>query len=303
MTTNNSSNISSAKFQRKIIDGKFISLEIESEISIKVKKLKKLGVIPSIAVILVGEDKASAIYVRNKQLAAERCGVLSQKYSYSADCSEKELLNKIEELNNDPLIHGILVQVPLPPHISEKNVMNTISPEKDVDGFHPLNTGKIFTGDSAFYPCTPHGILKMLDFYNIAVKGKNCVVIGQSNIVGKPLTVMFMNRQATVLSLNVFTDNIKSLTKKADILVSATGKPLLIDETFIKAGAVIIDVGISRVNGKTCGDVNFERVIDKVSKITPVPGGVGPVTVSMLMENTVKAAFNQNADKFNRSNL
>ncbi len=279
-----------SKYKDKIIDGRLISGKIESGLYGRVLGLKKKGIIPSVSVILVEGDKASSIYVRNKELSAQRCDILSQKYSYPATVTERELLNKIDELNNDTLVHGILVQVPLPAHISEKNIMNAISPLKDVDGFHPLNAGKIFTGDSPFYPCTPYGIIKMLEFYDITVKGKNCAIIGQSNIVGKPLSIMLMNRLATVMSLNIFTENIKGFTRKADILISAAGKPGLVDGSFIKKGCVVIDVGISRVGGKIRGDADFEGIIDKVSKITPVPGGVGPVTVSILMENTIKAA-------------
>jgi methylenetetrahydrofolate dehydrogenase (NADP+)/methenyltetrahydrofolate cyclohydrolase len=276
--------------QKKIIDGRLIAKNIESSISEKVIKLKKNGIVPAIAVILVGDDPASEVYVRNKDLAAKRCGILSKKDIYPASFTEKELLYKIDELNNDPLIHGILVQLPLPPHINEKEIMEAINPSKDVDGFHPLNVGKIFTENAPFYPCTPYGILKMLDFYDISVKGKNCVVIGQSNIVGKPLAIMLMNRHATVSSLNIFTKDVKSIASKADVLISATGKAHLIDEEYVKEGAVVIDVGISNINGKLCGDVNFDKVINKVSKITPVPGGVGPLTVAVLMENTVKSA-------------
>ncbi len=275
---------------KKIIDGRLIASEIELSISKKIHELKNKGVVPSLEVILAGDDPASVVYVRNKKHAAERCGILSKIDFLDESVAEKEILNKIEELNNDPLIHGILVQLPLPVHINEKNVMEAISPAKDVDGLHPLNVGKIFTGNSPFYPCTPCGIIKMLDYYDISVKGKNCVIIGQSNIVGKPLSIMLINRLATVSSLNVFTKDIKSIASKADILVSATGKAALIDESYVKEGAVVIDVGIANIGGKICGDVNFERVIDKVSKITPVPGGVGPLTVAVLMENTVKAA-------------
>jgi methylenetetrahydrofolate dehydrogenase (NADP+)/methenyltetrahydrofolate cyclohydrolase len=276
--------------QKKIIDGRLIAKNIESSISEKVIKLKKNGIVPAIAVILVGDNPASEVYVRNKDIAAKRCGILSKKDIYAASFTEKELLNKIDELNNDPLIHGILVQLPLPPHIDEKKIMEAINPSKDVDGFHPLNVGKIFTENAAFYPCTPYGILKMFDFYGISVKGKNCVVIGQSNIVGKPLSIMLMNRHATVSSLNIFTKDVKSIASKADVLISATGKAHLIDDEYVKEGAVVIDVGISKINGKLCGDVNFEKVVNKVSKITPVPGGVGPLTVAVLMENTVKSA-------------
>ena len=277
--------------QNKIIDGRLIARNIETSISEKVIKLKQSGIVPAIAVILVGDDPASVVYVRNKERAAQRCGILSKKDIYPESLTEKELINKIEELNNDPLIHGILVQLPLPSHIGEKKITEAISPSKDVDGFHPLNVGKIFTENAPFYPCTPYGILKMLDYYDIPVKGKNCVIIGQSNIVGKPLAVMLMNRLATVSSLNIFTKDVKSIASKADVLISATGKAHLIDDSYVKDGAVVIDVGIANIGGKICGDVNFDKVINKVSKITPVPGGVGPLTVAVLMENTVKSAL------------
>ena len=277
--------------QNKIIDGRLIARNIETSISEKVIKLKQSGIVPAIAVILVGDDPASVVYVRNKERAAQRCGILSKKDIYPESLTEKELLNKIEELNNDPLIHGILVQLPLPSHIGEKKITEAINPAKDVDGFHPLNVGKIFTENAPFYPCTPYGILKMLDYYDIPVKGKNCVIIGQSNIVGKPLAVMLMNRFATVSSLNIFTKDVKSIASKADVLISATGKAHLIDDGYVKDGAVVIDVGIANIGGKICGDVNFDKVINKVSKITPVPGGVGPLTVAVLMENTVKSAM------------
>lgn len=276
--------------RNKIIDGKLIAGELEMSLSRKISELKNRGVVPYIAVILVAEDPASVVYVRNKELAAQRCGIVSRKECLKDTVTEKELLNKIEELNNDPLIHGVLVQLPLPPHINEKKIMEAINPNKDVDGFHPLNAGRIFTGDALFYPCTPFGIIKMLDYYSIPVKGKSCAIIGQSNIVGKPLALMLMNRYATVESLNIFTREVKSFTSKADILISATGKARLVDETYVKEGAYVIDVGIAKVDGKICGDVNFESVFDKVSMITPVPGGVGPMTVAVLMENTVRAA-------------
>ncbi|MHB1679783.1 MAG: bifunctional 5,10-methylenetetrahydrofolate dehydrogenase/5,10-methenyltetrahydrofolate cyclohydrolase [bacterium] len=275
----------------KIIDGKKIAADIELSLKENIDYLKNNGIVPCIYVILIGDDPASLIYVRNKENAARRCGILSEKIILPIDISEDELLNKINELNDDPLVHGILVQLPVPPHIDENKIMETICVNKDVDGFHPFNEGKIFTGNSSFYPCTPFGIIKMLDYSNIELTGKNVVIVGQSIIVGKPLAVMLMNRYATVGVLNIYTSNIKHWTKMADILISATGKAHLIDDSFVKDGAVVIDVGITKLNGKICGDVNFDSVIKKVSKITPVPGGVGPVTVSVLMENTVNAAF------------
>ncbi len=292
MTPNNpTKNSRYDEFKEKIIDGRLVSKSIERSLTKTIDALKKSGIVPLIAVILVGNNHASVVYVQNKERAAERCGILSQKFIYSESLTEKELLNKIEELNNDTLVHGILVQLPLPECINEKTVMDTISPYKDVDGFHPLNIGKVSTGSSSFHPCTPYGIIKMLDYYDISIKGKNCVIIGQSNIVGKPLVTMLINRLATVISLNIHTKDIKFFTKTADILISATGRANLIDDSYLKEGSVVIDVGISRLGGKICGDVNFKKVINKVSKITPVPGGVGPVTVSVLMENTVNAAM------------
>ncbi len=277
--------------KEKIIDGRLIAEEIEASLIKKIARLESEGIIPLISVILVGDNHASVVYVKNKERSAHRCGILSKKDVYPESFTERDLINRIEELNNDPLVHGILVQLPLPRHIDERTVMEAISPAKDVDGFHPLNTGKIFTDNSPFYPCTPYGIIKMLDYYDISVKGRNCVIIGQGNIAGKPMALMLINRFATVVSLNIFTKDIKSFTQKADILISATGKMHLIDESFIKEGVVVIDVGISNINGKIYGDVNYDRVIDKVSKITPVPGGVGPVTVAVLMENTVKSVM------------
>lgn len=276
--------------RNKIIDGRLVAGELEMSLSRKISELKKRGVVPYISVVLVGNNPASVVYVKNKELAAQRCGIISRKEQLKDSVTEKELLNKIDELNNDPLIHGILVQLPLPPHINEKAIMEAINPYKDVDGFHPLNAGRIFTGDAAFYPCTPFGIIKMLDYYSIPIKGKLCAIIGQSNIVGKPLALMLMDRYATVESLNIFTRDVKLFTREADILISATGKARLVDDAFVKEGAVVIDVGIAKVDGKICGDVNFESVFDKVSMITPVPGGVGPMTVAVLMENTVRAA-------------
>lgn len=275
----------------KIIDGKKIAADIELSLKEKIDYLKNNGIAPCIYVILIGDNPASVIYVRNKENAAKRCGILSKKIILPVDVSEDELLNKINELNDNPLVHGILVQLPVPPHIDENKIMETICVNKDVDGFHPFNEGKIFTGNSSFYPCTPFGIIKMLDYSNIELIGKNVIIVGQSIIVGKPLSIMLMNRYATVSILNIYTGDIRRWTKMADILISATGKAHLIDDSFVKDGAVIIDVGITKLNGKICGDVNFDSVIEKVSKITPVPGGVGPVTVSVLMENTVNAAF------------
>ncbi len=275
----------------KIIDGKKLAADIELSLKEKIDYLKNNGIVPCIYVILIGDNPASVIYVRNKENAAKRCGILSKKIILPVDVSEDELLNKINELNDNPLVHGILVQLPVPPHIDENKIMETICVNKDVDGFHPFNEGKIFTGNSSFYPCTPFGIIKMLDYSNIELTGKNVIIVGQSIIVGKPLSIMLMNRYATVSVLNIYTGDIRRWTKMADILISATGKAHLIDDSFVKDGAVIIDVGITKLNGKICGDVNFDSVIEKVSKITPVPGGVGPVTVSVLMENTVNAAF------------
>ncbi|AIE60678.1 bifunctional methylenetetrahydrofolate dehydrogenase/methenyltetrahydrofolate cyclohydrolase FolD [Bacillus methanolicus] len=275
----------------QIINGKEISKKIRSEIAKEVDELKKLNVIPGLAVILVGNNQASRTYVKSKQKACQELGMHSLLFEYPETIEESELLNKIEELNHDDTIHGILVQLPLPEHINEVKVIEAISPDKDVDGFHPINIGRMMTGQDAFLPCTPYGIMVLLKEMGIDAAGKNVVVIGRSNIVGKPSGQLFLNENATVTYCHSKTKDLKAHTKKADILVSAVGKANFITADFIKEGAVVIDVGINRnEDGKLCGDVAFEEAKEIAGYITPVPGGVGPMTITMLMYNTLKAA-------------
>ena len=276
----------------KIIDGKAVAARIKEEIK---EEIERTGVKPCLAVVLVGEDPASKVYVGNKKKACEYCGIGSLSYELPADTGEEELLELIHKLNNDDKVNGILVQLPLPPHISEDRVIDAISPDKDVDGFSKQSAGALMTGERGFLPCTPAGIIELLKSYNVEISGKNCVVMGRSNIVGKPAALLLLRENGTVTVTHTKTENIKEITRKADILVAAVGKPRLIDESYVKEGAVIIDVGIHRLdpeknNGKKlCGDVDFESVAEKASLITPVPGGVGPMTIAMLMKNTLLA--------------
>lgn len=281
----------------KIIDGKSISSLVRERIKEEIKRLKAVGINVSLAVIIVGEDKASQLYVANKRKACESLGITSETYYLPEDTSQKELLELIDELNKDKNTNGILVQLPLPVHLDEKAVINAILPEKDVDAFHPANAGKIMQGDYDFVPCTPAGIMEMLKYEDIDLTGKHCVIIGRSNIVGKPMAMLMLHRNATVTICHSKTENLYKICKQADILVVAVGKPKFITSDFIKDGAVVIDVGINRVDGKLCGDVDFDDVVDKVNKvkaITPVPGGVGPMTIAMLMKNTLTATLKQN---------
>ena len=276
----------------KIIDGRAVAARIKEEIK---EEIERTGVKPCLAVVLVGEDPASKVYVGNKKKACEYCGIGSLSYELPADTGEEELLELIHKLNNDDKVNGILVQLPLPPHISEDRVIDAISPDKDVDGFSKQSAGALMTGEKGFLPCTPAGIIELLKSYNVEISGKNCVVMGRSNIVGKPAALLLLRENGTVTVTHTKTENIKEITRKADILVAAVGKPRLIDESYVKEGAVIIDVGIHRLdpeknNGKKlCGDVDFESVAEKASLITPVPGGVGPMTIAMLMKNTLLA--------------
>ncbi len=273
-----------------ILDGKALSQKIQEELAQKIAKLDKK---PGLAVILVGEDPASQLYVSMKEKTAIKLGINSVVIKLPKNTEETALLNKIEELNKNPEIHGILVQIPLPKHISEQKVMQTIYPQKDVDGILPENIGRISTGMQPFaYPCTPKGIVKLLDEYKIEISGKHAVVIGRSNIVGKPIALMLLNRNATVTICHSKTENLAEITKTADIVISAVGKNKIIRKEMIKPGAVIIDVGTSKINGKTCGDVDFENVKDVASFITPVPGGIGPMTIACLMENVLELAAN-----------
>lgn len=273
------------------IDGKEVSLYIKEKIKAETDALKLAGVTPGLAVVLVGDDPASRVYVNNKKKACEFCGFHSESYELSESTSQTELLELIDKLNADPLIDGILVQMPLPKHIDSDAVVNRILPSKDVDAFHPVNVGKIMLGDYDFLPCTPAGVMELLKYYNIDPTGKNCVVIGRSNIVGKPMSMLMLHANATVTVCHSKTNNLKEITKTADILIAAIGRPLFVTADMVKPGAVVIDVGINRNSeGKLCGDVDFENVAPIASAITPVPGGVGPMTIAMLMQNTLTSA-------------
>lgn len=275
----------------KIIDGKLISQQVKDRVKDEVAKLREKGIVPGLAVIIVGEDPASQIYVRNKERACEAVGIASFKYALSADTTQEELLNLVKKLNEDDRVNGILCQLPLPSHLDETAVINAIVPEKDVDAFHPQNVGKIMIGDYAFLPCTPAGVMELIRSTGTDIKGKECVVIGRSNIVGKPMAMLLLHESGTVTVCHSKTADLKSECLRADILVAAVGVPKLITGDMIKEGAVVIDVGMNRdENGKLCGDVDFESCKDKASYITPVPGGVGPMTIAELMQNTLTAA-------------
>lgn len=282
----------------KIIDGKVISAAVKEEVAKEVAELKAQGIIPGLAVIILGDDPASRVYVNNKKKACEQLGMLSREYTMPAETTEEELLSLIKELNTDPEINGILCQLPLPSHLNEELVINTIIPEKDVDAFHPHNVGKIMIGNYDFLPCTPAGIMEMLKYENIDITGKECVVIGRSNIVGKPMSMLLLHKNGTVTVCHSRTKNLKEVCLRADILVAAVGRANFVTADMVKEGAVVIDVGINRLeNGKLCGDVNFAEVEPKASYITPVPGGVGPMTIATLMKNTLTAAKKQNGVK------
>lgn len=282
----------------KIIDGKVISAAVKEEVAREVAELKTQGITPGLAVIIVGDDPASRVYVNNKKKACEQLGMLSREYTMPAETTEEELLSLIKELNTDPEINGILCQLPLPSHLNEELVINTIIPEKDVDAFHPHNVGKIMIGNYDFLPCTPAGIMEMLKYENIDITGKECVVIGRSNIVGKPMSMLLLHKNGTVTVCHSRTKNLKEVCLRADILVAAVGRANFVTADMVKEGAVVIDVGINRLeNGKLCGDVNFAEVEPKASYITPVPGGVGPMTIATLMKNTLTAAKKQNGVK------
>ena len=279
-----------------IIDGKLVSQTIRGSIKDEISALKaELGITPGLAVVLVGDDPASAVYVRNKHKACIDTGIESYVITMPADTKESDLLSKIDELNADRNVNGILVQLPLPKHICEDNVINRISPEKDVDAFHPANVGKILIGNYDFLPCTPAGIMALLAFYNIDIEGKECVVLGRSNIVGKPMSLLLLGKNGTVTTCHSRTKNLSEVTKRADILVVAIGRAEFVTADMVKPGAVVIDVGINRLaNGKLVGDVKFDEVSAISSAITPVPGGVGPMTITTLLKNTLTAARKQN---------
>lgn len=275
----------------EIISGKEIAGETRRELKEKAERLSREGVVPGLAVILVGDDPASASYVKGKEKACREAGIHSEVDRVTAAISEQELLDKIEVLNQDEKIHGILVQLPLPDHISEENIIEAISPEKDVDGFHPVNIGRMMIGKDAFLPCTPFGIIHMLKKKNIPIEGSHAVVVGRSNIVGKPVGQLLLNENATVTYCHSRTKNMREITRQADIVVVAVGRAGFLDESYIKEGAAVIDVGINRTeDGRLTGDADFQSVEKKAGYITPVPGGVGPMTITMLMYNTVKAA-------------
>lgn len=277
-----------------IIDGKAVSSATRADIAAEVSELKAKGITVGLAVIIVGDDPASRVYVNNKKKACAELGMLSEEYALPADTTNDELLGLIRELNGRRDINGILCQLPLPKHLDEKAVINAISPEKDVDAFHPVNVGGIMTGDYTFLPCTPAGVMQMLRHYNIETQGKHCVIIGRSNIVGKPMAMLMLHANATVTICHSRTVGLKEMCRQADILIAAVGKPKFVTADMIKKGAVVIDVGMDRdENGKLCGDVDFAAVETVASAISPVPGGVGPMTISMLMKNTLTAAKNQ----------
>lgn len=279
----------------EIIDGKLVSAETRKEIAREAKEFTaETGIVPGLAVILVGDDPASAVYVRNKHKGCLDVGFKSFQIELPKETTEEELVNRIKELNENPEVHGILVQLPLPKHISEERIINTISPEKDVDAFHPVNVGKILIGNYDFLPCTPAGVMQLLKYYNVNISGKECVVIGRSNIVGKPMALLLLAENGTVTVCHSRTKDLQEVAKRADILVVAIGKAKFVGKEMVKPGAVVIDVGINRdENGKLCGDVNFSEVEDVASMITPVPGGVGPMTITMLLKNTLTAAKKQ----------
>ncbi|MBE7013880.1 MAG: bifunctional methylenetetrahydrofolate dehydrogenase/methenyltetrahydrofolate cyclohydrolase FolD [Ruminococcaceae bacterium] len=275
----------------QIINGKQVSQNIKERIKKEVSELKDKGIVPGLAVVIVGDDPASRVYVNSKKKACEELGMYSVEYALSSDTTQKELIDLVNKLNDDEKINGILVQLPLPKHLDEKLVINTIKPEKDVDAFHPVNVGKIMIGDFNFLPCTPAGVMELIKETGIEIAGKECVIIGRSNIVGKPQAMLMLHKNATVTICHSKTKDLKEVVKRADIVVAAVGVANMVTKDMIKEGAVVIDVGMNRLeNGKLCGDVDFEGVSEVASFITPVPGGVGPMTIAMLMENTLTSA-------------
>ena len=274
-----------------LIDGKKISAEVKARAAADAAALKEQGIPVGLAVVIVGDDPASRVYVNSKKKACALCGIDSYEYALPADTSEAELLALVEQLNGDSRVSGILVQLPLPKQIDEHRIINAIDPKKDVDAFHPVNVGKIMIGDFDFLPCTPSGCMELIDSTGIDIAGKNCVVIGRSNIVGKPMAMLLLHRSGTVTICHSKTKDLAEITRWADILVAAVGKPRFVTADMVKEGAVVIDVGVNRLpDGKLCGDVDFDAVKEKASWITPVPGGVGPMTIATLMCNTVTAA-------------
>ena len=276
----------------KILDGKAVSQRVKDDLKKETEKfVKDNGFAPGLAVVIVGNDPASRVYVNSKKRACEEIGYYSEEHALCESTTEDELLNLVEKLNNDDKIHGILVQLPLPKHINEETIINAINPKKDVDAFHPVNVGKIMIGNFDFLPCTPAGVMELIKESGISLEGKNCVVIGRSNIVGKPQAMLLLHKNATVTICHSKTKNLKEIAQTADVLVVAVGRAQMITGDYIKEGAVVIDVGMNRLeNKKLVGDVDFESASKKASYITPVPGGVGPMTIAMLMKNTLTAA-------------
>ncbi len=278
----------------KILDGKAVSQRVKNALKDETEKfVEKYGIRPGLAVVIVGDDPASRVYVNSKKKACAEIGYYSEEHALPESTTEGELLSLVEKLNGDEKIHGILVQLPLPKHIDEEKIINAINPKKDVDAFHPVNVGKIMIGNFDFLPCTPAGVMELINEAGIDLTGKNCVVVGRSNIVGKPQAMLLLHKNATVTICHSKTKNIKEITKNADVLVAAVGRAQMFDGDYIKDGAVVIDVGMNRLeNKKLVGDVDFESAAKKASYITPVPGGVGPMTIAMLMKNTLTAAKN-----------
>ena len=279
----------------KLINGKEVSLAVQERIRKETEALKEKGITPGLAVVIVGDDPASRTYVNNKKKACERVGFHSEEYALPATTTQEELLALVKELNQRPEINGILVQSPLPKGLDEKMIVENIDPNKDVDAFHAVNVGKIMIGDFSFLPCTPAGVIELLDYEGIDIAGKECVVLGRSNIVGKPMAILLLHRNGTVTICHSRTKNLQEVCSRADILVAAVGKPGFVTGDMVREGAVVIDVGINRnAEGKLCGDVDFDSVAPKAAYLTPVPGGVGPMTIAMLMQNTLTAAKEQN---------
>lgn len=276
----------------RIIDGKSIAKELRESLAPRVAALKEQGITPGLTVIVVGDDPASAIYVRNKERACVKLGMNSQVLRFPAETTQEEILNTVRLLNQDDCVHGILVQLPLPRYIDEQAVLRTIDPDKDVDGFHAMNAGRLMNGEPGFVACTPKGVMRLLEVSGVELDGKNAVVVGRSNIVGKPMALLLLQKNCTVTIAHSHTKDLAAVTRSADILVVAVGRAGFITGDMIKPGAAVMDVGINRVDGKVVGDVDFESAKEVASCITPVPGGVGAMTIAMLMENTVEAAEN-----------
>ncbi len=276
----------------QIIDGKALAQSIREGIAEDVRLLEKdTGIKPGLAAVLVGDDPASAVYVRNKKIACEKAGLYPQEHLLPASTSQETLLKLVHQLNGDPRIHGILVQLPLPPGMDSQAILQAVSPEKDVDGFHPVNVGRLVTGDPRFIPCTPKGVIQMIDSTGQDIAGKRAVVIGRSNIVGKPVAMLLLHRHATVTICHSRTKDLPAVVREADMVIAAIGKPLFVTSDMVKPGAIVVDVGINRLaDGKLVGDVDFDRVKERAGWITPVPGGVGPMTIAMLLQNTVESA-------------